>query len=285
MATYDNSRYTYAQVLNNEGYYMQDDSYTYSAGVKTMQQKLNKAGFWCGTPDGKFGSGTDEAVRHFQRAYDLTVDGKAGRQTLAILDYVSANSPGFTSTGGTYSVYFDNTNKRFMHNQQTVFEALRAAGLNNIAIAGFMGNLEAEHQFKTALSGTGSAIGLAQWEGTRKTNLQNYANASSMDITSIILQAWFIVEECTAGGKYVDSSAVTCWNYLGTVSSVSTAADYVTALYERCANYSSWSEVQSSKYSTSRFSEQANVFNNKYYLDTPKRRGYAAAYYNCICQM
>lgn len=70
MANYDNSRFTYAQVLNNEGYYMKDDSLRSSAGVKTMQEKLNKVGFWCGTPDGKFGDGTDEAVRHFQRAED-----------------------------------------------------------------------------------------------------------------------------------------------------------------------------------------------------------------------
>lgn len=81
MADYDNSRYTYAQVLAGTGYYMKDDKLRYSAGVKTMQTKLNSAGHNCGTPDGKFGNNSDTAVRSFQRAKGLTVDGKAGKKT------------------------------------------------------------------------------------------------------------------------------------------------------------------------------------------------------------
>lgn len=288
MANYDNTLYTYADVLNNKGYYMKDDLLRYSAGVKTMQQKLNKAGFWCGTPDGKFGSGTDEAVRHFQRAYNLYVDGKAGYGTLAILDSASANSPGFTATGGDYSIYFDFTNKKFMYNQQRVYEALRMLKLNKIAIAGFMGNLEAEHQFRTALSGTGGAIGLAQWEGTRKANLQRYATANSMDITNIILQSSFIYEECTAGSGYTDGQAKQCADYLtngNTVTTVAKAADYVTALYERCYYCTTWSAAQKSSYGIKRFDVQPNAYNSYYYLDTPKRRGYAATYYKYLCQM
>ena len=47
MASYDNSRYTYAQVLSGTGYYKQDSNLKYSLGVKTMQTKLNNAGLWC----------------------------------------------------------------------------------------------------------------------------------------------------------------------------------------------------------------------------------------------
>lgn len=97
MASYDNSRYTYAQVLAGTGYYMKDDQLRYSEGVKEMQQKLNTAGYNCGTPDGKFGSGTDTAVRNFQTAKGLTVDGKAGKNTLTALD--AAVSGGGSSTG------------------------------------------------------------------------------------------------------------------------------------------------------------------------------------------
>lgn len=288
MAIYDNSRYTYSNVLNGTGFYKQDDSLKYSAGVKTMQEKLNKAGFWCGTPDGKFGGGTDEAVRHFQRAYNLTVDGAAGKGTLTKLDSVSAASPGFNITTGDYGVYFDNTNKRFLHNQQVVYERLKKAGLSNIAIAGFMGNLETEHAFKTALSGTGGSIGLAQWTTSRKANLENYAKAISQDITSITVQTNFILEECKSGGTYSDSDAVKCLAYLKDSSRVNTltaAADYVTALYERCTCFPSWAAVEASTYSSSRFSKTANTFNKSFYLDTPKRRGYTNAYYNCIIKM
>ena len=93
---YDNSRYTYEQVLAGTGYYMKDDLLRYSAGVKKMQEKLNAAGYDCGTPDGKFGAGTDTAVRNFQRAKGLTVDGKAGKNTLIVLEGGSAGG----STGG-----------------------------------------------------------------------------------------------------------------------------------------------------------------------------------------
>lgn len=84
MADYYNSKYTYEQVLSGTDYYMQDDLLRYSAGVKTMQEKLNTAGYSCGTPDGKFDSGTDTAVRNFQSAKGLTVDGKAGTGTLKV---------------------------------------------------------------------------------------------------------------------------------------------------------------------------------------------------------
>lgn len=289
MADYNNSRYTYNQVLGSSGYYyMQDDSLRYSEGVETMQTRLNKAGFWCGTPDGKFGSGTDEAVRHFQRAYGLAVDGKAGRNTLVKLNTVSGASPGFTLTSGTYGVYFDGTNKRFMNNQQIVYDYLKAAGLNKHAIAGIMGNIHAEKSFSTAWTGNGSSVGLCQWTTDRGNNLKAYATSVSKDKTDVVAQARFILEECKAGGTYADSYAVKCMTYLkntSVVTNTQVAADYFAALYERCENYSTWTAVKNSSYDSSRFSINANAYNGKYYLDTPKRRGYAAAYYSCMQHM
>lgn len=102
MADYDNSKYTYAQVLAGTGYYMQDSKLRYSAGVKTMQSKLNTAGYNCGTPDGKFGSGTNTAVRNFQKAKGLTVDGKAGKGTLTALNAASGSG---TSSGNSYTSF------------------------------------------------------------------------------------------------------------------------------------------------------------------------------------
>ncbi len=98
MADYDNSRYTYAQVLAGTGYYMKDDKLRFSAGVKTMQTKLNTAGHNCGTPDGKFGKDSDTAVRSFQRAKDLTEDGKAGQNTLIALDKAASGGGSGAST-------------------------------------------------------------------------------------------------------------------------------------------------------------------------------------------
>lgn len=50
--------------------------------VKALQTKLNKLKFNCGTPDGKFGAKTKDAVRRFQSVYlALEVDGIAGKNT------------------------------------------------------------------------------------------------------------------------------------------------------------------------------------------------------------
>lgn len=47
-----------------------------------MQQQLKKLGYYTGSVDGDFGSGTETAVKEFQEANGLTVDGKAGKNTL-----------------------------------------------------------------------------------------------------------------------------------------------------------------------------------------------------------
>ena len=54
--------------------------------VKELQTLLDKHGFPCGEIDGVFGPATDTAVRLFQKANGLTVDGKVGEKTWAALD-------------------------------------------------------------------------------------------------------------------------------------------------------------------------------------------------------
>jgi len=53
--------------------------------VRQMQQALKDQGYYTGTVDGLFGFGTTDAVKAFQRAKGLTVDGLAGAGTLRIL--------------------------------------------------------------------------------------------------------------------------------------------------------------------------------------------------------
>jgi len=61
--------------------------------VRTMQVYLNALGYNCGTADGIFGNKTVEAVKAFQSAEGLTVDGIAGQQTLDILSARAASEP------------------------------------------------------------------------------------------------------------------------------------------------------------------------------------------------
>ena len=50
--------------------------------VKQIQTKLKSWGYYSGSVDGIYGSATEKAVRAFQKKNGLTVDGKAGPQTL-----------------------------------------------------------------------------------------------------------------------------------------------------------------------------------------------------------
>lgn len=55
------------------------------AAVRALQAVLNAGGFNCGEADGSFGSKTDAAVRKFQEAKGLKVDGSVGVATWTAL--------------------------------------------------------------------------------------------------------------------------------------------------------------------------------------------------------
>ncbi len=62
------------------------------SAVRLLQQKLKTLGYYKGTVDGDFGSGTTDAVKAFQRANGLTADGAAGGGTLNKLFSSAAKS-------------------------------------------------------------------------------------------------------------------------------------------------------------------------------------------------
>ena len=67
------------------------------ADVTKLQTALNALGYDCGAADGIFGAKTEAAVRAFQKAKGLTVDGIAGKATQAAL-YTSEDAPQPTYT-------------------------------------------------------------------------------------------------------------------------------------------------------------------------------------------
>ena len=69
------------------------------AVVTQIQTKLKSWGYYTGSVDGVYGSGTERAVRAFQQKNGLMVDGKAGTQTLAAMG-LSAGSGGNTGNSG-----------------------------------------------------------------------------------------------------------------------------------------------------------------------------------------
>lgn len=63
------------------------------ATVKEIQTRLKNWGYYNGAIDGVYGSGTEQAVRYFQKKNGLNVDGQVGDKTLAAL--------GIQPTGGS----------------------------------------------------------------------------------------------------------------------------------------------------------------------------------------
>ncbi|MBQ3201803.1 MAG: spore cortex-lytic enzyme, partial [Clostridia bacterium] len=69
--------------------------------VKKLQTKLKRWGYYDGSVDGIFGSGTEKAVKYFQRKNGLTADGIVGSATAKALGLILSGSGGSSSSGGS----------------------------------------------------------------------------------------------------------------------------------------------------------------------------------------
>lgn len=68
--------------------------------VTQVQTALKDQGFYFGSVDGVFGSGTEEAVKKYQARYGLAVDGVVGKATLNALGIQASSSSGGTAQSG-----------------------------------------------------------------------------------------------------------------------------------------------------------------------------------------
>lgn len=68
--------------------------------VREIQTRLKNWGYYTGTVDGIYGSGTEEAIKKFQKKNGLTVDGQTGDKTLAALGISPTGDGGGASPEG-----------------------------------------------------------------------------------------------------------------------------------------------------------------------------------------
>ena len=120
--------------------------------VKYLQRALIGLGFLDGVADGQYGSKTAEAVRDYQRAYGLGVDGNAGKNTMTSLkNTVVALQSDLTRKGydanGTDGVFGGGT-------KSAVKAYQRAAG---VTVTGIAGSRTMKKLYGYALGGSDSA--------------------------------------------------------------------------------------------------------------------------------
>ena len=89
-----------------------------------------------------------------------------------------------------------------MSNESYVKEYLKNKGLNEMAIAGIMGNIQAESGFDSSAENSSSgAYGLFQWLGSRKKSLKKFAAEKGTDISDIETQMDFFWNELQTSEK------------------------------------------------------------------------------------
>lgn len=123
--------------------------------VKALQEKLIALGYLSGTADGYYGTDTVNAVKAFQRANSLTVDGVAGTLTLAKLNSASGTTGAANPTGATLLKYGDKGDA--VKSLQT---RLKELGYFNGTVGGNFGSItrDAVKAFQTAAGLTNDGI-------------------------------------------------------------------------------------------------------------------------------
>ena len=114
--------------------------------VKTLQTKLKRWGYYTGSIDGVFGSGTKKAVIAFQKKNGLTPDGIVGPATLKAL--------GMQSSSGSSASSGSNTNGNLYLLARLVYgEARGEPYKGQVAVAALVLNRVKSSKFPNSVSG------------------------------------------------------------------------------------------------------------------------------------
>ena len=127
-------------------------------------------------------------------------------------------------------------------NEEIVRNFFRGRGLNEIAVAGILGNAKIESGFNPTIAHSvagngGKFIGIFQWgnkgDGDRWGSLTKFAKENNMNRENIQTQLLFTVEEMTSGSKYYDSGAGTAYQLIQKAKTPEEAAEIWRKHFER----------------------------------------------------
>ena len=113
--------------------------------VRKIQEKLKRWGHYSGSVDGIYGSGTESAVKKFQKANGLKADGIAGKATLNAMGISSSNSS--SSSGG------NNSNDLNLLSRVVYSEARGEPYVGQVAVAAIVLNRVSHSSFPNSVAG------------------------------------------------------------------------------------------------------------------------------------
>lgn len=113
--------------------------------VRKIQEKLKRCGYYSGSVDGIYGSGTESAVKKFQKANGLKADGIAGKATLNAMGISSSNSS--SSSGG------NNSNDLNLLSRVVYSEARGEPYVGQVAVAAIVLNRVSHSSFPNSVAG------------------------------------------------------------------------------------------------------------------------------------
>lgn len=113
--------------------------------VRKIQEKLKRWGYYSGSVDGIYGSGTESAVKKFQKANGLKADGIAGKSTLNAMGISSSNSS--SSSGG------NNSNDLNLLSRVVYSEARGEPYVGQVAVAAIVLNRVSHSSFPNSVAG------------------------------------------------------------------------------------------------------------------------------------
>lgn len=121
--------------------------------VKTLQNKLKSLGYQIGKTDGVFGSKTLTAVKSFQRANKLTIDGIVGSNTWKKLDLATGGSGKTTSTAAKATSVVTTNNDVIMLAKMISGEARGEIYTGQVAVGAVILNRVKNPAFPNSISG------------------------------------------------------------------------------------------------------------------------------------
>lgn len=103
--------------------------------VVLLQETLNAAGYDCGSADGIFGKRTKEAVKAFQQAHGLKVDGVTGPQTWTALGLMDAPSRSVNVQPPDFKQYDSRWASKMYSNHNDKSQTMKSSGCGPTAMA------------------------------------------------------------------------------------------------------------------------------------------------------